>query len=399
MASRARDKAREISVTYDRPLAAVALTAVLLLVLLTARMVNVGGPSGAPVAGGLLFVHEGHPKDLKVNEHSTGYDGQFVYRLALDPFSREETQYGITFDNPPYRQQRIALPVVAWAVHTTTRIPMSVTLLLVNALALLAAAWAAAVLARRMGRNALWGAAVALAPGLVVAICRDLTEPVAAAFLLLGLVAWTGRRTPLALAAFTVSALARETSLAVLFGLGVYEMYVAIRGPDRIRAAARAAGLIAVPLGVVAAWQVHLRDVWGTLPIRATQGDVGTPVAHTLQKLFANGGAWSDWHTKDALLMHVWVAERLVLLAVVVATAYALLGKADSRIKAGWVLGALLALTATWDRDVAFLRASNEAVVMGILVLLGSRTRAANAALTATCGLSLLAALMNGVIL
>ena len=45
--------------------------------------------------------------------YSDGYDGQFVYRLALDPFTHAVTAHGITLDNPAYRQQRIATALLA----------------------------------------------------------------------------------------------------------------------------------------------------------------------------------------------------------------------------------------------------------------------------------------------
>ena len=52
--------------------------------------------------------------ELTVYEGSSGYDGAFVYRLALDPFTEQPVAHGITLDNPSYRQQRIVLPLVAW---------------------------------------------------------------------------------------------------------------------------------------------------------------------------------------------------------------------------------------------------------------------------------------------
>jgi hypothetical protein len=42
------------------------------------------------------------------------------------------TEYGITLDNPAYRQQRIAAPVLAWAVGLPPRVSTLLALLLVN---------------------------------------------------------------------------------------------------------------------------------------------------------------------------------------------------------------------------------------------------------------------------
>jgi hypothetical protein len=385
------------------PLAVVALAALLLAVLLGVRVAAAGGPSGLAVAGD-ASVHPGHPADLAVvHRDSTGYDGQFVYRLALDPFTHAETAYGITLDNPPYRQQRIGLPLAAWTV-ARTGLPLSVALLLVNALAVLAAAWAGAVLAVRLGRDARWGLLVAFSPALVIGVARDLTEPLTTALLLLGLVAWTGSRTwraaLLGAAAFTAAVLTRETTLAVLTGLGLYELWTLLRDPARRAAALARAALLLVPLAAYLGWQAHLRHVWGRLPLAATDGDVGLPVLHTLRSLPRGGGAWADWASKDALQAHAWVVERFLLAALLVIVAWALRrSRVHAAIGYGWVVGTLLALTTTWGRDVAFLRAANEAVVLGLLVLLGHRARATTCALAGVAGLSLYLAVAYGVVL
>ena len=377
------------------------MAAVLLVLTLGAHMLTSGGPSSLVVAGD-AFVGPDRPDDLAVvHEDSTGYDGQFVYRLALDPFTDDVTAYGITLDNATYRHQRIGLPFAAWAV-SRAGVPVSVALPLVNGLALVAAAWAGAVLARRMGRHALWGVLVALSPGLVVAVNRDLTEPLQTGLLLVGLVAWTGARTPwrtaAAVALFTAAALTRETTLAVLFGLGVWELYVVVRRRE-LGALARGA-LLLVPVVAVAAWQAYLGGVWGELPFAANEGDVGLPFLNTAETFLANGGDWSDWTTTDALLAHAWVAQRVLLAALLAYVFVTLLrGRAEAAVKAAWVVAALLALSAAWGRDVAFLRAANEAIVLAVLVLLGVRRRGATLALAGTAGSSLYVAAVYGVLI
>jgi hypothetical protein len=42
-----------------------------------------------------------------------GYDGQFYYRLALDPADLHRAAFGITLD-APFRVQRIGYPALAW---------------------------------------------------------------------------------------------------------------------------------------------------------------------------------------------------------------------------------------------------------------------------------------------
>jgi len=335
--------------------------------LLGVRLAAAGGPSGLVVAGD-AFVGAGRPADLAVVHDGTGYDGQFVYRMTLDPFPDEPTAYGITLDNPPYRAQRVGLPLLANAL-ARTGVPPSTALIVVNVLALLAATAAAAALARRYGRHALWGVAVGLSPALVVAFTRDLTEPLATAFLLAGLVALPRHR-PAAAAAFTAAVLTRETTLAFLAGLGLYELYrLSRRQSDALKNAAT----LLVPLAAAVAWQLHLRSVWGELPVSSTEaGGLGAPFVQTARALFAHADLTS-WSTRDAVLENLWLGERLALAAFLVYVATRL--RATPALGAAYAVSALLATSTAWHRDVAFLRASNEAIVAGLLVLLATGAR------------------------
>jgi len=65
----------------------------------------------------------------------SGYDGQFYYRLALDPFDLRHTAYGITFDNA-YRVQRITYSLLVWLAAGGRHGLVSRSLVLVNVLAL-----------------------------------------------------------------------------------------------------------------------------------------------------------------------------------------------------------------------------------------------------------------------
>ena len=167
-------------------------------------------------------MHPGASTDLPVHTGTNGYDGQFYYRLALNPLTHQVTAFHITLDNPPYRQQRVGLPATAWAVREVFRAPTSVALVLVNVLALVVVGWAGATWARQYGRSTWWGVAVAASPALVMALARDLTEPLATAALIVGLLSWTRGRRWVASVAFTVAVLCRETVLVVLLGMGVW---------------------------------------------------------------------------------------------------------------------------------------------------------------------------------
>ena len=73
-------------------------------------------PTAFIVVGDQMVDEQDLSSELRVLEDSGGYDGQFFYRLALDPFTNERTDFGIRLDAPAYRQQRILYPLVVWVV-------------------------------------------------------------------------------------------------------------------------------------------------------------------------------------------------------------------------------------------------------------------------------------------
>jgi hypothetical protein len=297
----------------------------------------------------------------------------------------------VELDSPPYRQQRVAVPVVVWALHGVTGLSHALLLLLLNLAAVVALSAVGAVLAGRLGRHALWGVAVALSPGVLVSLARDLNEPLAALALLGGLALWTGGRWRLALLPFCVAVLARETTLVVLAGLGVWTLVELARDRAWRTHLPRAAGLL-LPLAVVLAWQRHLASVWDKGPLQANNGNVDAPLVGVVRHLFRGLGDTSP--VRDALLTHIWIAERVTLL---VGLAYLLVrlsrSAAQPGIRAGFVAATVLAVSVQrWNTDVQFWRVANEAALTGLLVAAGLRGRPAQlllaGSLAATAGVA-----------
>ena len=59
------------------------------------------------------FVSEQIIGEEVIIQKGPGYDGQFYYALAKDPFSFEKVKGGVIVDHPPYRHQRILYPLLA----------------------------------------------------------------------------------------------------------------------------------------------------------------------------------------------------------------------------------------------------------------------------------------------
>ena len=336
----------------------VVLAVALVVGFVLVRLVLATSIGGFAVAGDRFVDPALTPDRLPVTAESGGYDGQFVYRLALEPWTDQATAFGITLDNPAYRQQRIATPALAWAVSLLPGVSTLLALLLVNVAALTVAAAFAVRLAVALGRHPLTGLVLAVPAGMPISLGRHLTEPVAWAAVLAGLWYARQRRWAPAAAALTVAGLARETSLVVVAGLAAAELWRLLSGPGRDRRAV--------------AWQLVLLQVWGVLPVRSggPTNFGGLPVLGVLDTLAAGVPG-------PAVLTLVVTAERVGVLALF---GYAALALATHRAAvtggeaAGWALSVLLALAlAGWTSDVQFLRAANEGIGLSVLVALSDR--------------------------
>ena len=98
----------------ETPLACLLITAVVLVVFIFGRLYQSRfDPSSFVVAGDRYSDPSRVPQSLTVLKDSAGFDGQFYYRLALNPFTSQPTEFGITLDAPPLRHQRILYPLLS----------------------------------------------------------------------------------------------------------------------------------------------------------------------------------------------------------------------------------------------------------------------------------------------
>ena len=197
-----------------------------------------------------------------------GYDGQFFYRLAINPADFAHTAYGITVDQP-YRFMRIGYPVITWLVSAGQRALVPWMLVAVNVAAIGALAWLGGHLARQGGRHAAWGLLLPGYFGLVTSLSRDTAEPVAAAFMVAGLLAVRARRPGLAAGLLAFAALTRETVMVAVAALAIVRVTGLVRRRSR---PGRDDLAWFVPAAVFAAWQVVIYAVIGTFPLGAGGG-------------------------------------------------------------------------------------------------------------------------------
>jgi len=391
---------RALGRRLNTPLGVALLTLLAYGLFTLVRLHGFGGDPSRFVTAGDQFIpiRSGAAAGLSVAPHADGYDGQFYYLLALDPFSPHAALPGARYDLPAYRAQRILYPLAVWLLSLGGRAALTPTLLIVvNLAALVAVGALAAQLAHRAGRAPLWGVLLASYPGLPLSLARDLGEPLALACALGGLLCARDRRWLGAALLLALATLARETTTLIALALLVAAILARVTPLPGLRLPAvrllpraewRGALLAGgVPLLVALGWQAVLLARWGKLGLLAAGGNnLGPPLIGLVEGFVA----WSIlWSAPLQLLQYVDVAY---LLGLAEATRRLLWRqrRADA-LALAWALYLALTLTLSvyvWDYYWNFLRGALELAIFSLLVLLTRASgRARSVALGATLSL------------
>jgi hypothetical protein len=201
------------------------------------------------------------------SDDRVGYDGQFYYFLAADP------SHGPDYiESPGTIASRIGYPMTVRALSGGNASVVPYIMVIVNILAAAGGTLAVAFFLRRHGLSPAFAFLYGFFPGLMVAVLRDLTEPLAFALAAAGLVVFSARsnwRLLLSAVLFALALLTRETvalypailTVALLIGVGSASRWrERIRVSNVLRAVAFGA-IAAVPLfawrHVVAIWLSH----------------------------------------------------------------------------------------------------------------------------------------------
>ena len=302
-----------------------------------------------------------------------GYDGQFFYRLALNPVNFSRTAYGITMDRP-YRYMRIGYPALTWLASAGQHDLVPVMLVAVNIAAIGAMGYLGGLFAVQAGRPALAGLLLPGYFGVVTSLSRDTAEPLAAACLLAGLLAVRARRPVLAAVMLAYGALTRETVLVAVAALAI----VRVTGMLRRRVRPGRDDLAwAVPAVVFAAWQLVVKAATGSIPLLADGGrNAGAPFIAPLQALRHNLIHFNA-HQFDQY--DLWFLEMAVLVAFSVAALLCLWSTSapvHERLALVLYLVEICVVTpSTWGSLDADLRSFIEVYLLAVIILLGTPRR------------------------
>ena len=177
----------------------------------------------------LYYVHIGPRFVLHIPSAAPGYDGQFYYQIARDPFHASQF-----LDHPAYRYQRIVYPllVAILSVGQANLIPFM--LLLVNFLAIVGGTELIARMLAQQKLSPWFSLAFGLYFGQATAFIFDTTEPFTYFLVCLGLFLMMRKRPTGAALMMGLAVLSRET--AILFPIGYLVVCVyQKRWPDALR--------------------------------------------------------------------------------------------------------------------------------------------------------------------
>jgi hypothetical protein len=230
------------------------------------------------------------PSGMRVADPGAkGYDGQFYYRLSLNPFNWHHTAYGITMDQT-YRYTRLGYPILGWLASAGQHQAVPIALIAINLVCVTAMAVLGGMFARDAGRHPIWGLAFAAYFGLVISIGRDTAEPLAEACMLAGLLAYRRGRWLLAAAAFGYGGLTRETILLAPAAITVTRLVPLIR--SRLRFGRQDLAWV-IPAAVLVAVQVTARIalIGGRFPLYTNwRRNLTTPFTAMVDALRYAGG-------------------------------------------------------------------------------------------------------------
>lgn len=198
----------------------------------------------------LSFVMVGGHFDPTVDNESLGYDGQFAYQIAVDPFDGWQR-----VDVPSYRYQRILYPLLARLLSFGNASLIPWMLILINMVVLVGGVAVTEAVLIQSGVNRWYALTYGLFVGLLGSVRLDLTEPLAYFIVQVAFLMLSKKRLWWAAAFFILASLARE--LTLMFAVAYPIHLLSVR---RWKTALTWSGVVFLPF---IAWQVILKLWFG----------------------------------------------------------------------------------------------------------------------------------------
>jgi hypothetical protein len=212
----------------------------------------------------LVLVRLGTEYSSGLENGTQGYDGQFVYYIALNPLPDEVAS---KLDVPAYRYQRILMPLLARALSFGNKLLLPWVLPILGILSLAGGTWALSQLLDDWGVSRWYALVYGFWAGFILALIVDLPEPLAYGLVVAGFLAIKRNKELLGWMLLMLAVFAKEVT--ILFVGGILLAYLFDR---RWRAAL---GLVLVSILPFLVFQFWLYTVFGEFGI-GSGGEMAT---------------------------------------------------------------------------------------------------------------------------
>jgi hypothetical protein len=305
-----------------------------------------------------------------------GYDGQFFTRYAINPFAFEKTAYGITVDEPLYRNQRVFYPMVVWLLSMGNAKAIPFTMVLVNALAFLflIIGFKKIIVHYHANPNLI------LLPffvfGLYMSLARNLSEIVELCLFTWLFFSVIKRKLAITIALATCAIFTRETSIIsvgpILLGSAIYHLnnkkylQVLIHG---------------LPIVLYALWRLYLQQTITASSAAVGYQHIGLPFVGMWQGLMANINFTTNTLVMaSAFFVAYWVWQIwlvIITIQALIKTSSTLETKALALAFLLWLILAIVFNFTVWADDWGFVRVF-AIWNLGSMLLLATKNRTPN---------------------
>lgn len=218
-------------------------------------------------------------------QNGQGYDGQFFYRYALNPFDFSKSGNGITVDHVPYRIQRIVYPLLSW-IFSFGGIPWLVpySLILVNMLAFFGIIYFTITFIKRLPEVTIPYYMPLLLCGLYMSLARDLSE-VTELFFFIGALYYLFQKSYWRFVVFaSLTMLTRETSIVALAPIIIISIYVNYKNKSFLSEM----WVLLLPFVFFAGWKLFIAINTVALPESNGFGNIGFPLLGIVNGFIGN---------------------------------------------------------------------------------------------------------------
>lgn len=238
-----------------------------------------------------------------IHRGSVGYDGQFYYYIAHDPFILSHSFNHIDF--PAYRYQRIIYPLSAWLLSFGQPELIPYMLVVVNLLGIILGTYFVILILNHFGRSPWYGLFYGLFWGFLLCLLRSLPEPLATTFVAMSVYFYLKEKTAWQILSLTLAALTQETTLMVSLAFLFYHF--------RQKEYRKSIYMLFPPLAYFS-WQLYIFHHFQTFSFLGGTQNFGPPFQGILEKLLRLGqGSLSYAEIAEGLFLSMILG--LILLA------------------------------------------------------------------------------------